>query len=173
MYRYRRLVATLTMVALPIVLTACAEEHPAAAPSPAAPDPDPTPTASAPAAGPIAATCPPDAGYPSNGELRGVTDNAQDSLWALLFLREPRLGADVETKIVWRMTGSGTFDIEATGPYGVVVEPIWGPDLHDGSSWNRPGDEWGTGWNFPTAGCWTVQADRSNGVSGSLTLRIG
>ncbi|MET7747360.1 hypothetical protein [Micromonospora sp. NPDC005367] len=81
------------------------------------------------------------------------------------------LVAGRELKVVWRMTGSGDFAISATGPEGQVVKPVWGPEPHDSSNWERPGDEWGTGWVFPGAGCWTINATRTVG-SGSLVLRV-
>ena len=37
----------------------------------------------------------------------------------------------------------------ATGPGGRTLRPVWGPEPHSGSSYHRPGDEWGTGWTFP------------------------
>lgn len=77
-----------------------------------------------------------------------------------------------EIKVVWRMTGSGDLSINATGPDGKVLKPEWGPESHGSSNWDRPGDEWGTGWVFPSAGCWTINATRTNG-SGYLVLRVG
>ncbi|MBO4210411.1 hypothetical protein [Micromonospora echinofusca] len=74
-------------------------------------------------------------------------------------------------KVVWRMTGSGDLSISATGPDGRVVAPIWGPEPHGGSNWTRPGDEWGTGWVFPTPGCWTINLTRTSG-KGHLVLRV-
>jgi hypothetical protein len=102
-------------------------------------------------------------------ERQGAGDGA--TLWALFFPTEPLLTAGKEIKVVWRMTGKGDFAISATGPGGAVVKPVWGPEPHGGSSWDRPGDEWGTGWVFPAAGCWTVSANRTSG-SGHLVLRV-
>ncbi len=82
------------------------------------------------------------------------------------------LTAGAEIKVVWRMTGSGSLSISAYGPDGMVVEPLWGPESHGGSTWNRPGEEWGTGWVFPKAGCWTIRATRASG-SGYLVVRVG
>ncbi len=70
---------------------------------------------------------------------------------------EPRHG----TKIVWRATGHGEFSVEAHGPEGAVVRPFWQQE-HLGSMWNRPGDEWGTGWEFPEPGCWTFLLSRGD-----------
>ena len=70
---------------------------------------------------------------------------------------EPRRG----TKIVWRVTGEGDFSVEAHGPGGAVVPPFF-EEEHLGSMWARPGDEWGTAWEFPEPGCWTFLVQRGN-----------
>jgi hypothetical protein len=129
----------------------------------------PTPT---PAPAPLAATCPASATLPPEAGLaqrRGVGSSAE--LNALFFQDVNGIRVDTEAKIVWRMTGSGTLGIEATGPGGQRIRPIWGPEVHDGSSWEQPGDEWGTGWKFPTAGCWKFTARRAVG-SGYLVVRV-
>ncbi|EFH89771.1 hypothetical protein [Ktedonobacter racemifer] len=103
-------------------------------------------------------------------EVRGTTPNAE--LWALLF---PTSGLPIkakqEIKIVWRMTGSGDIHLRAYNPDGKSVNPVWGPEEHGGSSWNRPGAEWGTGFNFPTPGCWNVHVERTN-VSGDVWFNV-
>jgi hypothetical protein len=115
-------------------------------------------------------TCPSTAQLGGSGlpERQGAGDGA--TLWALFF--QGVVTAGQEIKVVWRMTGSGEFSVSATGPDGTVVRPVWGPEAHGDSNWERPGDEWGTGWVFPTAGCWTVNARRTSG-SGQLALRVG
>lgn len=155
----------LTGVAL---LTGCSEATPAA--TPATSSTGSTSTVAKP-------PCPPSADYPissdsGNTEAQGVGSGV--TLWALFFPREGEreLRASKQTKIVWRMTGTGDLRIRATGPDDVTVTPTWGPELHTGSNWSRPGTEWGTGWIFPTAGCWTVQADRDTGATALLTLRV-
>jgi hypothetical protein len=117
-------------------------------------------------------TCPPSAQLTGSGgllERQGTGDGV--TLWALFFLTDPVLTAGKEIKVVWRMSGSGDFSVSATGPDGTVVKPVWGPERHSGSTWNRPGEEWGTGWVFPAAGCWTVSAERTSG-SAYLVLRL-
>src|SRR5947209_12751927 len=86
-------------------------------------------------------------------EVQGTATNAE--LWALIQSTSgiPPV-AKTEVKIVWRMTGYYQFSIVALGPSGTRVSPSQGPDLHGGSNWNRPGDEWGTIFTFPVAGCW-------------------
>ncbi|HKF38789.1 MAG TPA: hypothetical protein VKB35_17980 [Ktedonobacteraceae bacterium] len=74
-------------------------------------------------------------------------------------------------KIVWRMTGSGSFTVVALGPQGMNVPPSQGPIAHLGSNWNRPGDEWGTVFYFPVAGCWDLHATRGTS-SGDVWLVV-
>ena len=92
-----------------------------------------------------------------------------NEVWALFFNDWPlppggavRIPVEKEVKIVWRSTGEGTFRIEADGPDGASIQPTWGPELHGGSNWERPGDEWGTGWIFPSTGCWTLKMTRDD-----------
>ena len=86
------------------------------------------------------------------------------SLWGLLFLpNPPPIMSGQETKIVWRMTGQGALTIFAENADGRRVDPVWGPEEHGGSNWQRPGDEWGTGFIFPTPGCWRIVAARTVG----------
>ena len=54
------------------------------------------------------------------GEVQGATQKGQ--LWALLFYSPPAQ-AGTQEKIVWRMTGKGSFYIEARGPGGQVMRP--------------------------------------------------
>jgi hypothetical protein len=74
-----------------------------------------------------------------------------------------------EVKIVWRMTGSGPLRITATRSDGMSARRTFGPEEHTGSNWNRPGDEWGTGFVFPEAGCWDLHLARTLG-SGDVWL---
>src|SRR4051794_12077804 len=69
-------------------------------------------------------------------EVQGAAVNAE--LWALVFRSVP-FHAGQEVKIVWRMTGSGDLKIYAEDTNGNGILPIWGPEGHGGSSWNRPG----------------------------------
>jgi hypothetical protein len=106
---------------------------------------------------------------PTSVELQGT-----GSLWALLFAREGEMPpvAGTEIKIVWKIGGTGDLTITATGPGDATTTPVWGPTGHGGSSWERPGTEYGTGWNFPRAGCWTMRASRSDGTEGELALAV-
>jgi hypothetical protein len=100
-------------------------------------------------------------------ETQGTGHGA--TLWALFF---GPLRRDTEIKVVWRMTGDGDLSMWANGPRGARVTPVWGPEAHGGSTWQKPGQEWGTGWVFPSAGCWMVHATRSQSGSGELALLI-
>lgn len=89
---------------------------------------------------------------------------SEASLYALLFTPYP-VPPRTEAKIAWRMTGSGAITFVAVGPGGRRVTPSWGPERHMGSNWNRPGEEWGTGFRFPVSGCWRVRATRRDDVA--------
>jgi hypothetical protein len=94
-------------------------------------------------------------------EVEGTSSSA--ALWGLLM---PENGASLTTgelvKIVWRMTGRGPLRLHGIGPGGRGLYPLTGPDMHNGSNWNRPGDEWGTTFRFPVAGCWEIEARRDD-----------
>ena len=78
------------------------------------------------------------------------------------------IATDKPVKIVWRMTGSGPLRLVAHGPNGIIRRPVW-QERHGGSSWHRPGDEWGAGIKFPAPGCWRIHASRRSN-SGDLWL---
>jgi hypothetical protein len=90
-------------------------------------------------------------GFP---EIQG-TMKSNGEIWALLFF--DKAYAKKDEKIVWKITGTGKqFDIQAQHKDGTIIHPIWGPEYHVSSNWDRPGNEWGTGFNFPEPGCWTL-----------------
>jgi hypothetical protein len=102
-------------------------------------------------------------------EVQGIMSTGGE-MWALLFFDKPH--AKEELKIVWRITGSGKdFTVQAKNVDGTVVGPIWGPIDHGGSSWDRPGYEWGTGFNIPEPGCWTFTVTRGSTI-GEIRLSI-
>lgn len=126
----------------------------------AKPVPSPTPS------------CQPSPTQPSSvqfPEIKG-TMKTEGELWALLFFDQARAKEDL--KIVWRITGSGKqFSVQARHADGTLASPAWGPDDHGGSNWDRPGDEWGTGFNLPKAGCWTFTVTRG-AVVGEIRLEV-
>jgi hypothetical protein len=96
-------------------------------------------------------------GFP---ELHGV---GTASLYGLVMPTHIPVRVGDQLKIVWRMTGRGPAHFWATGPSGRRAPLLWGPDLHLGSSYHRPGTEWGTGYRFAAPGCWQLHARRSVG----------
>jgi hypothetical protein len=104
-------------------------------------------------------------GFPEVG-----LDSKQGSVWALFFVPVPPHARN-EIKVAWRMTGAGAFSFRATDAGGKVAPLAWGPVGHDSSEWNHPGDEVGTGFNFPHAGCWDVHVARSD-TSADLWLEV-
>jgi hypothetical protein len=112
--------------------------------------------------------CDPPSPIDGGNEIEGTSSNAE--LWALFFGPSPIHAGDM-LKIVWRMTGAGAFHISGTGPAGAPAPLTFGPDGPRGSSWTRPGDEWGTGFTFPRAGCWDMHAVR-NTLSGDVWLLV-
>jgi hypothetical protein len=106
------------------------------------------------------------AGQQAGIEVRGTGRGVE--LWALPFAPLP-LPVGKEVKIVWRMTGSEPLDVTATHHDGTPARYTFGPQEHDWSNWNRPGQEWGTGFVFPKAGCWGFHLARTSG-SGDVWL---
>ena len=105
------------------------------------------------------------AGFPEVG-----VDSSRGSFWALFFTPvPPPSGQDI--KVVWRMTGTGAFTFKASDADGNTVAPDWGPDAHGGSNWNHRGDEVGTGFTFPHAGCWNIHVARSD-VAADLWVEV-
>ena len=102
----------------------------------------------------------------SGRDAFGTAAGAQ--LWALPF---PPAGASVAAgtfafdgvvgqtvKIVFKLTSGIPSVFYAVTPDGRTVPPAWGPEPHLGSSWNRPGAEWGAGFTFDLPGCWRIHA---------------
>ncbi len=164
---------SLCLFLLITLLTACSTSSPTLSPPTAQ---KPTPTLSPTITGPTALgrkNCQPASPIDEASvgpEVQGTATNAE--LWALLQSTSgvpPRANSLV--KIVWRMTGSGDFTSVALGPSGIKVPPSQGPNAHLGSNWNRPGDEWGTGFTLLVAGCWDLHATRGNAI-GNVWLKI-
>jgi len=105
------------------------------------------------------------AGFPEVG-----MDSNRGSFWALFFTPvPPPTGKDI--KVVWRMTGSGAFTFTTSNADGKTASLDWGPTAHSSSNWTHPGDEVGTGFTFPHAGCWNIHVARSD-VAGDLWLEV-
>jgi hypothetical protein len=63
-------------------------------------------------------------------------------------------------KIVWRVTGSGDLHVDVTRPDGSPATLSFGPEPHGASTFQRPGQEWGTGFVPDTTGCWRIDVRR-------------
>jgi hypothetical protein len=92
-------------------------------------------------------------------EIRGTGRGME--VWALLF---GDLKARNDQKIVWRLTGEGDPQFTTVGPQGEHARVVFGPTAHGSSNWQRPGDEWGIGFNFQMAGCWDLHVSRGKAV---------
>ena len=95
--------------------------------------------------------------------------HSEGEVWALLFFETAH--ANEDAKIIWRITGEeDTFDAQAQSEQGIILQPIW-KEYHGGSNWERPGQEWGTGFNFPEPGCWTIKVTRGK-TTGTISLEV-
>ena len=98
--------------------------------------------------------------------------SAKGSLWGLALgpgHTPPRAGE--ELKIIWRMTGKGALHVVFTGPAGKRHPLVFGPERHPSSSYQRPGDEWGTRFRFTRRGCWHIHMARTN-TSGDVWIDV-
>lgn len=129
----------------------------------------PTPTISATASSKPATASPPElvTGAPGH-EVRAESTNLET--WALLWEPSPWKPGQ-EVKIVWRSTGTGDFRVVAVGPRSQEVPPIAGPTQHFGSTWDRPGDEWGTFFQLEEPGEWLLRVQRGSATA-SLPITV-
>jgi hypothetical protein len=101
-------------------------------------------------------------------EIQGSM-KSEGEVWALLFFETAHTNED--EKIVWRITGEGDeFHAQAQSEDGTNLAPIW-TEYHGGSNWHRPGQEWGTGFNFPKPGCWKITVTRGE-TTGEIALEV-
>jgi len=108
--------------------------------------------------------CQPPSPITSDG-TEGVAPRA--SLWALGTV----VTANTSTKIIWRMTGVGALRLYAEAEDGTRIAPDWMQQHTGGSTFNKPGDEWGSGFTFPKAGCWRIHAMRDT-TAGDVWLQV-
>lgn len=102
-----------------------------------------------------------------------ATSTGETVVWGLLWERPP-LTVDRQITMVFRLAGMGDFDVLARHEDGTEIMPNWGPNDHgtDGSSYGRPGNEWGLAFTFPIEGCWNIHFTR--GVdSADVWVRVG
>jgi hypothetical protein len=103
------------------------------------------------------------AGFP---EVEGSSNQVQ--LWGLIMADGPDnpVGVNEQVKIVWRITGAGELRLTSIAPDGRMYPLQWGPDAHPlGSTYRRPGQEWGAGYLFTQPGCWDLRAIRGNATA--------
>ena len=132
------------------------------APSSSAPD------SSAPQLGPLGAPgCLPASPVVTGGdgfpEVQGTGTDGSTLYGLIMASTVPLTASDDTAKFVWRMTGEGAVTVRVTDPAGHEKTPAWGPERHGGSTYHRPGDDWGTGIVLSQPGCWTVHLHRSTG----------
>lgn len=144
--RNRRVFVTIATL-LCLGLAACSTDRPGQIASPTAtPTPQPLGAAGCHPASPSGA-------FPA--EIYGTAVNG--TVWAwFMWSYPPKAG--MEDKTVWRLGGPdphGTPTFALLGPDGQVGS-LTGLQAHGGSTWDRPGVEYGSGLLFPAAGCWDV-----------------
>jgi hypothetical protein len=66
---------------------------------------------------------------------------------------------------------TGPLRVVFTGPDGKQRPLVFGPEAHGQSGYQRPGDEWGTGFSFATGGCWHIHLTRDD-TSGDVWLNV-
>ena len=122
----------------------------------------------------VGATCATPSQFGTDGtanEVHGTSATGQ--VWGLALGPghvPPRAGD--ELKIVWRMTGTGPLTVVFTAPDGGRQPLVFGPEAHGAvSTYQRPGDEWGTGFRFTTSGCWHVHLIRDD-TAGDVWLNV-
>jgi len=76
-----------------------------------------------------------------------------------------------EIKIVFKLTAGQPTSFYAFAPNASRTKPVWGPEPHGASSWDRGGAEWGAGFVFGQAGCWRIHASAVS-TAGDIWLDI-
>ena len=101
-------------------------------------------------------------GRGTGAQLRGL----------IMARRYPLVATTQDVKVVWRMTGRGPLKLAAYDGRGRRIALAWGPEPHGGSTYRRPGDEWGSGYHFRRPGCYRLTARRTEG-DGEVWLSVG
>jgi hypothetical protein len=109
---------------------------------------------------------------PGVGGREVIGSGSGARLWGLIMARQiPPAAGKTVVKIVWRMTGAGSLKQVGYSFHGKPLSLAWGPVLHGGSNYSRPGIEWGAGYRFSTPGCYRLTARRTHG-RGFVWLRV-
>lgn len=112
--------------------------------------------------------CGPVVTVPVHGVPEAQGRSTDITVWALFFQRPVEARTDV--KVVWRVTGTGGFNVRAYHPSGATAEADRVQE-HLGSTWQKPGDEWGSWFNFPVSGCWNLHVTHGQS-SGDLWINV-
>ena len=100
----------------------------------------------------------------AGSEARAASTAGGLQAWALVQAPVPiHVGDDV--KVVWRVTGEGDLSLTLREPGGLPRALQWGPEAHTESNYERPGEEWGSGYTFDGAGCWVLGVARGAGTA--------
>ena len=86
---------------------------------------------------------------------------------AQVIARQATTGADrfavprgTELKIAYSATGDGLVTLRGHGPPGQTIDALWNSRVHAASTAIPDSDDFHSGWNFPTTGCWNVTIQR-------------
>ena len=104
-------------------------------------------------------------------EIEGSSDDGL-KLFGQIQASDFLVASDAVKKVVWRVTGSGEPTVTLAGPGGVQSELAWGPEYHQGSNYDLPGDEYGSVLVLDRPGCWHIQFRRGSQTAG-VWLMVG
>lgn len=160
------------VLAIALLLAGCVN-----APAPPPPLPTPGPSADVPVLGPEGAPgCQPPSpvseadGFP---EIQGTGVEPETTLYALIMAPHgASFPVGEELKFVVRMTGSGDLAATLIDPSGASQALLWGPEAHGGSTYQRPGSEWGLGFAVGHEGCWELRLSTASS-GGSFWFEAG
>jgi len=104
---------------------------------------------------------------------------SEGTLRALLFAADGQFHANEKARILWKMTdGRGDIHLTAIHEDGTQIRPSYGPISRQiRSEWKHPGQEWGTEFVFPKAGCWRILVSRwlmdtDRPVTGQIEIQV-
>ncbi len=104
---------------------------------------------------------------------------SEGTLWVLLFAPDGEFHANTKARILWKMTdGRGDIHLIALHEDGTQTVPTEGPVSRAWrSDWKHPGQEWGSEFDFPKAGCWRILVSRwlldtDRPVTGQIEIQV-
>ncbi len=129
----------------------------------------------------LAPLCVPSYTYPdeASGYAEIEYPASEGTLWALLFAPDGQFQAGTTARILWKMTdGRGDIRLTAIHEDGTQIRPVEGPVSRMWrSDWNHEGQEWGSEFIFPKAGCWRILVSRylvdtDRPVTGEIEIQV-